>query len=181
MIIRKILGGWRLLIGICVAALAVSCAPAGAIPVTGTNVFAVKEYPLVEQSKDNPTHTEFQDWVPADVLAHRAASSGNKMALAGVPDSLSDTSLDQTPGVNVNPESQGDLLSATIAGQPFFIYLDNGEARIEYAGSTFPNSYDAIVTGKQGALAIFNPGSNGRMVWFYALRDGLWYYVEAGN
>jgi hypothetical protein len=27
---------------------------------------------------------------------------------------------------------------------------------------------------------MFNISGNGTMVWFYALRDGTWYYVEAG-
>ena len=27
---------------------------------------------------------------------------------------------------------------------------------------------------------MFNVGGNGTMVWFHALRDGMWYYVEAG-
>jgi hypothetical protein len=32
-----------------------------------------------------------------------------------------------------------------------------------------------------GETSIFNPGSDGHIAWFYALRDGLWYYVEVDS
>jgi hypothetical protein len=66
-----------------------------------------------------------------------------------------------------------------IQQQPFFFFVDNGLTHLNYAGKVQPFYYDLVVHGSQDVNGLFNPGSNDRMVWFYALRDGLWYYVEA--
>ena len=63
--------------------------------------------------------------------------------------------------------------------QPFYFYTKNGLTRINYAGKDLPFVYDQVVHGD--SLPMFTPGDNGHIVWFYALRDGVWYYVEAGN
>ncbi len=67
-----------------------------------------------------------------------------------------------------------------IAGQPCYFYTRSGITHINFAGQDLPYTYDQIVHGNPGDLSIFNPGSNGHILWFYALRDGLWYYVEIG-
>ncbi len=68
-----------------------------------------------------------------------------------------------------------------INGQPFYFYAKNGSYHLKYAGRDLPFSYDQIVHGNTGPIAIYNPGSTDNIVWFYALRDGLWYYVEVGD
>lgn len=68
----------------------------------------------------------------------------------------------------------------TINNQPFFFYTKDSLTRMNYAGRSLPYVYDLIITGETPETALFSPGSNANMVWFYALRDGLWYYVEAG-
>ena len=64
--------------------------------------------------------------------------------------------------------------------QPFYFYTQNGLTHINYAGKDLPYTYDQVVHGP-GSLPVFTPGDNGHIIWFYALRDGVWYYVEAGN
>jgi len=68
----------------------------------------------------------------------------------------------------------------TIQGNPFYFFTQGGVTKMSYAGQTLPFVYDQVVHGGQGTSAMFSPGGNEYMVWFYALRDGLWYYVEAG-
>jgi hypothetical protein len=67
-----------------------------------------------------------------------------------------------------------------INGQPFYFFIRDGRTYLNFAGVTQPFFYDMVVSNGLGEASIYNPGSNERMVWFYALRDGLWYYVEAG-
>jgi hypothetical protein len=68
----------------------------------------------------------------------------------------------------------------TIYNQPFFFYTKSGLTRMHYAGRNLPYIYDQIITGDTPDSVLFQPGGNEHMVWFFALRDGLWYYVEAG-
>ncbi len=43
-----------------------------------------------------------------------------------------------------------------------------------------PYRYDDIVHYLCCEPGMFNAAGNDTMVWFYALRDGVWHYVEAG-
>lgn len=62
--------------------------------------------------------------------------------------------------------------------QPFFAFTRSGTARLHYAGRDLPYRYDQILHNQPAALAHLNPGGSAQAAWFYALRDGLWYYVE---
>lgn len=64
--------------------------------------------------------------------------------------------------------------------QPIYFFTKNGLTYLNINGQSQPYRYDTIVHDKTGNLSIFNPGASGEVIWFYALRDGLWYYVEAG-
>jgi hypothetical protein len=64
--------------------------------------------------------------------------------------------------------------------RPFYFFVDEGEVGLSYAGQVLPVQYDQVIHGQCCEPAIFNPAGNGRMVWFYALRDGVWQYVELG-
>lgn len=173
MVTRVLLRGRRVVVGLLVALIAAACAPSVSIPVTGAPDFVVNEYPLVEQSKDNPTHPEFQNWVPDSVILHRSTAYGGTIASVAVPDG----GFGILPGRL--PEGE-NLLQGTINGKAFALFLAGGVTHMRYNGQVLPNVYDEVVVGKKGELSIFNPGQNGSIVWFYALRDGLWYYVEAG-
>jgi hypothetical protein len=82
--------------------------------------------------------------------------------------------------LNASLGSERIILWHILRGQPFFLFLKDGLTRISYAGQTLPYTYDAIVAGDTPETAIFSPGLSEDHVWFFALRDGLWYYVEAG-
>jgi hypothetical protein len=70
-----------------------------------------------------------------------------------------------------------------------FFFNERGKIRIEYGGNLssdnrgqiLPVQYDDVIrTGCCGCTHL-NGGGNEHMVWFYALRDSTWYYVEIGN
>ena len=68
-------------------------------------------------------------------------------------------------------------------GEPFFFFVDNkqnGMVGMVYAGQVLNERYDEVIHYRCCEPGAFNVNSNERMVWFYALRDGIWYYVEAG-
>ncbi len=65
-------------------------------------------------------------------------------------------------------------------GRPFYFFVQDGQTCLSYGGETLPVSYDYVYHGMCCEPAAFNVGGNDRMVWFYALRDGLWHYVELG-
>jgi hypothetical protein len=69
-----------------------------------------------------------------------------------------------------------------VAGQPFYFFAKSGNGRIgvSYAGSVMPYSYEKIPHYQCCEPAAFNPGINEHMVWFYGLKEGMWYYVEMG-
>lgn len=67
-----------------------------------------------------------------------------------------------------------------INGKTFLFYSRGDLIHLNYAGRDLPYTYDRVVHDNKDETAIFNPGGNGKILWFYALRDGLWYYVEAG-
>jgi hypothetical protein len=68
-----------------------------------------------------------------------------------------------------------------IAGQPFYFFTQNGLIAISYAQQTVePYRYDEVVHYQCCEASMFNVSGNQSMVWFYALRDGMWMYVEAG-
>ena len=67
--------------------------------------------------------------------------------------------------------------------EPFFFFVDHksaGMVGMVYAGQVMSERYDEVVHYRCCEPAAFNANSNEHMVWFYALRDGTWYYVEAG-
>jgi hypothetical protein len=67
-----------------------------------------------------------------------------------------------------------------IAGQPFYFYNRGDIIHLHFADQDLAYTYDQVVHNNSGPIAIFNPGGAGRIGWFYALRDGVWYYVEVG-
>jgi hypothetical protein len=83
-------------------------------------------------------------------------------------------------GLGLESGNPGSFGTQWIDDQPFTFYSRNDLIHLNYAGRDLPYTYDQVVHDNNGNLSIFNPGGNGRIVWFYALRDGLWYYVEAG-
>lgn len=74
-----------------------------------------------------------------------------------------------------------------IAGKPFFFFntvdfvTQKSYFGLSYDGQEIaPYRYEEIAHGQCCEPSMFNPSGNAVMVWFYAQRGGLWYYVEAG-
>jgi hypothetical protein len=72
-------------------------------------------------------------------------------------------------------------------GQPLFFFRKGlpllgwrGQVRISYGGETLPYTYDEVVHYQCCEPSVFNLRSNEHMLWFYALKDGMWHYVEMG-
>jgi hypothetical protein len=65
-------------------------------------------------------------------------------------------------------------------GQPFYFFQQDDAIHLSYAGQTLPYTYKAVIHNACCEAAMFNVGANDDMVWFHALRDGMWYYVEIG-
>ncbi len=105
------------------------------------------------------------------------AYQSQQLAFAGNPGSEAGINVGN---VQVHNSPDGSFDAQMIAGQPFYFYTRDGQVYLNDAGHDLAYTYDQVVHGNNGSTAIFNPGSTGQIAWFYALRDGLWYYVEVG-
>lgn len=65
-------------------------------------------------------------------------------------------------------------------GKPFYFYVWDGKTYLSYDGQTLPLVYDRVFHKACCEPAAFNVGSNDQMVWFYAVKNGTWHYVELG-
>lgn len=229
---------------------------------TSASIFRVIEYPLVEQSTDNPDHPAFADRAIQAVAARRAGFGlfrpvdiveapnqmlkpfGYEIAHSDVPPfssyvlfhqgapvvrdisrfwqvnagsaeefvlvmetltgevlAASNGSVDLIVAADAEVEDRrlvyagdasllpignaasavsGAIYQQEIGGEPLVLYHRDRLAQLSYAGQELAYTYDAVMYAGGPESAMYNPGSSGRLMWFYALRDGLWYYVEAG-
>lgn len=77
-------------------------------------------------------------------------------------------------------KKDGSVLSSYFFGsQVVTFYTQKGLTRIRFGDQELPYFYDQVVINSVAENKIFDPGIKGNYLWFYALRDGLWYYVEA--
>jgi hypothetical protein len=67
-----------------------------------------------------------------------------------------------------------------IAGKPFYFFRNSATVQISYDGQTLPQQYEQVIHYRCCEPAAFNNGSNTHMAWFYALKNGVWNYVELG-
>ncbi|MDH7475749.1 MAG: hypothetical protein QHJ74_17375 [Anaerolineae bacterium] len=67
-----------------------------------------------------------------------------------------------------------------LKGQPFYFFRKDNHIGISYAGQALSYQYDEVIHYRCCEPAAFNVFGNETMVWFHALRDGMWYYVEMG-
>jgi hypothetical protein len=86
-------------------------------------------------------------------------------------------------GENINgKEGYGEIFNWTlIDGKPLFFFERGSQVGIAYDGSILPLAYAQVIHYQCCEPAMFNIGSSSDMVWFYALRDATWYYVELGK
>lgn len=116
-------------------------------------------------------------WSEGDLSVGRQVYQNQPLAYAGNIGSEAAINVEDEPAHNIPSGSFG---SQNIAGQPFYLYTRGGQVHLNYAGRDLAYTYDQVVHGNTAGLTIFNPGGAGQIAWFYALRDGLWYYVEVG-
>ncbi len=85
-------------------------------------------------------------------------------------------------GKNLNEELGYEEIFAwqLLAGQPFYFFRKGGRIGVSYAGQTLAPRYDDVIHDKCCEPAAFNVAGNGTMVWGYALRNGIWNYIEMG-
>lgn len=73
-------------------------------------------------------------------------------------------------------------------GKPFYFYRQGNQIGMSYNGfEVTPTSqsltfqpYNDVIHDQCCEPAIFNENANRNMIWFYALSNGYWYYVEVG-
>ncbi|MGV8027137.1 MAG: hypothetical protein AB2L18_11315 [Anaerolineaceae bacterium] len=70
-----------------------------------------------------------------------------------------------------------------IRGEPFFFFQNekDGSYSMSYAGQKLEQQYDDIAHYQCCESGAFNPNGNTYMTWFFASRNGKWYYVEVGT
>jgi len=67
-----------------------------------------------------------------------------------------------------------------VNGQPFYFFGKGNHIGVSYDGQVLPYQYDEVIHYRCCEPGAFNAAGNEAMVWFHALRDGMWYYVEMG-
>lgn len=67
-----------------------------------------------------------------------------------------------------------------LSGQPFYFFKKDNRIGVYYAGQVLSYQYDDVIHYRCCEPGVFNVAGNETMVWFHALRDGMWYYVEMG-
>jgi hypothetical protein len=65
-------------------------------------------------------------------------------------------------------------------GVPFYFYSKDGQIGTSYNGEEFDLGYSEVPHSACCSEAALNPGRSEQMVWFFAQREGIWYYVEIG-
>lgn len=118
----------------------------------------------------------------------RAPSDGARALITwGGPQANQHWALEQDGRVVVDGEDLAARHQAervyefrVLDGRPLYFYDKDGLTFMNFDGRDLHYNYDQVVYQNSGDLSVFNPGASGRVMWFYALRDGLWYYVEAG-
>ncbi|MGE5617958.1 MAG: hypothetical protein ACM3US_01725 [Sphingomonadaceae bacterium] len=67
-----------------------------------------------------------------------------------------------------------------LAGWPLYFFKKGDRIGLSYAGQILPHQYQEVIHYRCCEPAAFNLAGNDTMVWFHALKDGVWHYVEAG-
>jgi hypothetical protein len=68
-----------------------------------------------------------------------------------------------------------------LGGQSFYFFEQDGLVGISYRGRVLPDLYEQVFHNRCCEAAIHNVEAGPDAVWYHALRDGVWYWVEAGT
>ena len=83
-------------------------------------------------------------------------------------------------GTEAASVAPGTIIQQEMDGKALALYHRDRLVHLSFDGKPLPFTYDAVMYAGGPESAMYNPGASGKLMWFYALRDGLWYYVEAG-
>ena len=68
---------------------------------------------------------------------------------------------------------------ARIGEQSFYFFEQDGQVQISYGDQVLPNAYETVFHNQCCEASIHNVETGPDAVWFHALREGVWYFVEA--
>jgi hypothetical protein len=68
---------------------------------------------------------------------------------------------------------------ARIGGQSFYFLEKDGLVQISYGGRLLPNVYERVFHNQCCEASIHNVETGPDAVWFHALREGVWCFIEA--
>jgi hypothetical protein len=68
---------------------------------------------------------------------------------------------------------------ARIGKRSFYFFEQDGLVHISYGDQVLPNAYDSVFHNQCCEASIHNVEAGPDAVWFHALRNGTWYFVEA--
>ncbi len=68
---------------------------------------------------------------------------------------------------------------ARVGAQSLYFFEQNGRVRISYGDQVLPDAYEAVFHNQCCEASIHNVEASPDAVWFHALREGTWYFVEA--
>jgi hypothetical protein len=68
---------------------------------------------------------------------------------------------------------------ARIGALSFYFFEQDGLVRISYGDQVLPNAYETVFHNHCCEASIHNVEAGPDAVWFHALREGTWYFVEA--
>jgi hypothetical protein len=66
-----------------------------------------------------------------------------------------------------------------IGDRSFYFFEQGGQVRISYGDQVLPNAYEQVFHNHCCEASIHNVEAGPDAVWFHALRDETWYFVEA--
>jgi hypothetical protein len=69
---------------------------------------------------------------------------------------------------------------ARLGDRSFYFFEQDGMVGISYGGQTLPNLYEQVFHNQCCEAAIHNVETGPDALWFHALREGVWLFVEAG-
>jgi hypothetical protein len=73
------------------------------------------------------------------------------------------------------------IYTQLLGNQSFSVYTRDDQVHLRGGEHDLAYFYDQVIHDQTGELASFNPAGTPAIAWFFALRDGVWYYVEAGT
>jgi hypothetical protein len=151
--------------------------PPPALPNDDKDPLVVREWPITPASVIGPGRLEYNDVLGEEILSQISAlrdqSAEHSLALANealVPF-----------GYRLDSRFDAAFGFARIGEQPFYFFEKDGLIQISYGGQVLPNAYKQVFHNHCCEAAIHNVGFGPDAVWFHALREGIWYFVEAGT